>query len=272
MFRSQIQRKARMPVQEAYCGFLVHLGRFASSTQKSYARALERFFASTPEYISQISIEHIERYILTLQKTLKSSSCNTALAAIKSFYSWLEITHNIENIARKVKKLKALPPHQRVLSQEEYKRLIEVIEGDIKAVVSILCNTGMRISEFLSLKPENISGDFLSVFSTKTNKIRSIPLNRTAKEVLSNPTFFNILKSITRFHINYLFIKAAKAANIPKFSPHSCRHYFCTTLIKNGVPRSTVAKLMGDTVQTIDTVYCHLTNDDLIGSTDCLTL
>jgi len=259
-----------MPVQEAYCGFLVHLGRFASSTQKSYARVLERFFASTPEYISQISIEHLERYILTLQKTLKSSSCNTALAAIKSFYSWLEITHNIENIANKVKKLKTLPPHQRVLTQEEYIKVINNTEGHIKNIVLFLCNSGLRASEFLSLTKEAIGEEFLIVLG-KRLKQRAVPINNTLKKLVSDPNFMNLLKSKNRFWLNYQCVKASKAAGIkPIFGPHSCRHYFCTTLIKNGVPRSTVAKLMGDTVQTIDTVYCHLTNDDLIGSTDCL--
>lgn len=272
MIQIQLNRTARMPVQEAYCGFLVHLGRFASSTRTSYTRALERFFASTPENLADITSEHIERYILTLQKTLKSSSCNTILMAIKSFFAWAENTYGFKNIAEKIKKLRTCPPRQRILTEEEYQKVIATTSGYTQQCLIFLAMTGLRASEFLSLRLENVNDGFLSIIG-KGQKMRFVPLNETAKRILDNPTFLNFPKS-NRFWLNHLCIKAAKTAGILKFSPHSLRHRFATELLrhgaKHGVSIVTVSKLLGHSSIKTTEIYLHLIKSDLLGCTDCL--
>jgi len=258
-------------MREHYCRFLLHIHGLAPDTKKLYKRAVKAFLAYAPPDIKcrDVTAEQIERFLIHLRKTHKASSVNTYLMAIRSFYRWLEECQDCPNIACKIHPERPLPPHQRILSQDEYQKLLESTNGFTRDALIVLANTGLRASEFLSIRPENISGEFLTIIG-KRKKQRSIPLNKSAKSILNKPYFFNLLKSKTRYNLNYLCIIAAQKAGIPKFSPHSLRHYFCTQLISAGIPRTKVAKMMGDTAATIDTVYTHIFNTDLLGATNVL--
>lgn len=53
------------------------------------------------------------------------------------------------------------------------------------------------------------------------------------------------------------FVKACERAGIPDVSPHILRHTRATHLLQAGVSIWDVAKLLGDTVATVDRVYGH---------------
>ena len=267
----RIQLLARMLVEEAYNGFLLHICRFSPSTQTTYGRALKRFIDGyAPKYVNQITAEHIEQFILTLRKTCLGSTCNLYLAVIKSWFDWLEATHEIRNVAKRVDRLKTLPPYQRILSQQEYRAVVKATSGHVRDCIVFLACTGLRASEFLSLKPENIGSQFITIIG-KGQKQRSIPINSTVKAILkSNPTL-KFLKSTNRVWLWRLCCRAAKLAKIPRFSPHSLRHYFATQLHHNGVPIDVIAKLLGHSNPLVTTqIYLHWQDKELLGVTDCL--
>ena len=259
-----------LKTREAQLGFLNHLGRFAPRTGTLYGRVLERFICVAPEKIADIRIEHIEHFILSGIR--KNTTRNVHLMALRCFYRWLEVTHDIENIARKVKHLKIMPPKQRIISREEYKKIIAATQGNMRDTIVFLAMTGLRAGEFLNLKPENITENFINIISSKTNKPRAIPLNDTLRDILLRNPNLEFSKSVnSQSGLWRLCFRAAQIANLKTpFGPHSCRHYFATQCILGKVPRAAVARMMGDTVQTLDTVYVHLNDLDLTGSTACL--
>lgn len=260
-----------MPVKEAYCGFLQHLGRLALSTQTNYRGALKRFIDSMPADLHDITAEDIERYILALHRTLKASSCNVILTAIKAFFRWLEDFEGVPNPARKIKLLKQLPPKQRILSQKEYQKVLASTTDHRRAMLCFLGNSGLRVSEFLNLRSESIVDGFITVLATKTRKERQVPINANIRQILTdNPDFFNLNLRKSRKWLYKQCCKTAKQANIEKFGPHSLRHYFITTMILKGVPVPIVARIAGDKVETILAIYTHIFNKDLVGATDCL--
>lgn len=54
------------------------------------------------------------------------------------------------------------------------------------------------------------------------------------------------------------FARAAKRAGLPEeITPHTLRHTFATLSLQRGVPPFQVAQVMGDTVQTVMSVYGH---------------
>lgn len=266
-----------MAKKEAYAGFLTHLGRFASSTQNGYEGAVKRFLDAAPDDLETVTAEDIERHILSLRKRLKASTCNQVLTRIKSFFRYLTDYRGMPNPALKVKLLKQLPPRQRILSREEYQKVITATSGHRRNMLVFLGNSGLRASEFLSLRDENIADGFITVLSTKTRKLRRVPINANIRAILdANPSFFNLSKNHSYKWLFKQCRKAARQAGIPPFSTHSLRHYFITQMvtgagdISKAVPLNIVAKIVGDKPETLNAVYIHIFDADLKGTTDCL--
>jgi Phage integrase family. len=93
----------------------------------------------------------------------------------------------------------------------------------------------------------------------KLNKVRYIPLHKDVRDAITN--WLEIRKNIkteydnlfiserktpyTRSGIWKIFKKYCEQIGITDVTIHSFRHYFCRTLLKNGVDISVVAKLAG---------------------------
>lgn len=59
------------------------------------------------------------------------------------------------------------------------------------------------------------------------------------------------------------FATAAARAGLPHAMPHALRHTWATAKIKAGTPPALVAKMMGDSLDTVMRNYVHLLTDDL---------
>ncbi len=275
MLETHLQSRARMlTTGEAYKRFVLYLYRFSTSTQSTYQRAIKQFLRFAPKQISRISVEHIERFTMRQKNKCSAATANLHLAAIKSWFNWMETCYEIPNIAKRVRRLKTLPPHQRVLTREEYDKIVESTKGYMRDIIQVLCMTGLRASEFLSLTPANINCQFLTVIG-KGQKQRTVPLNETAQRILKTTSLLNLIKNKKRLWLFRLCRRAAKAANIPVFSPHSCRHYFATELHNakpKPVPIETIGKLLGHSSPLVTTMtYLHSWSDSsLDGLTRCL--
>lgn len=245
--------------------------RKARNTYKSYKQALLRWEDSLPVCyeITQVTVEHLERYVLSLP--FPASTVNVHLSAVKSFFDWAEITHDVENIATKVKCLKKSLPKQRVLTRDEYEKLLSVCTPDEKRIVSFLAMTGIRTCGLKSIT----EGSFKNgcVYVRGKGKYRAVPLNRTAIEASTPvPYFVNLTKSYQKSNRLYYFIShLCKRAGIPQAGPHALRHFCGTTLIRKNVSRSKAAAVLGITTETLENVYVHLISEiDLQGVTECL--
>lgn len=268
---SHRKRAGTLKTKDACNGFLLHLCRFSPNTYIAYNSVLKRFVCCAPYHIRQITAEDIERFVLNSRAKYSASTRNFHLAVLQSWFAWLELNFDIRNVAKRVERLKALPPRQRILRKEEYDKVIAATSGHVRDCIQFLAMTGLRASEFLSLRPENISDGFLTIVG-KGQKQRTIPLNDTAKEILKANTHLQFLKSRGRKWLFRLCYQAAKAAKIPKFSPHSLRHYFATELhVRHKRPIELVSKLLGHSSPVVtNQVYIHWQDEDLTGVTDCL--
>ncbi|MGA1979447.1 MAG: tyrosine-type recombinase/integrase [Sedimentisphaerales bacterium] len=262
----------------AYQCFLLHLYRFSPSTQSAYRGAIQRFADSAPRYIDQISAEHIERFLMSERKTRIASTCNLYLAAIKSWFNWMEETYNIPNPAKRIKRLKTLPPRRRNLTSEEFNRIIKSTTGYMRDIIQFMAMVGIRASEMLSLREENVRGNFL-VFIGKGSKQCSTPLNSIAQNILkTNPTLLNLTKNRNRKWLFRLCRRASKIAGLETpISPHDLRHFYANQLHRscNGEPGLSIeiiSKLMNHSTPAVTaSVYIEWLNDDLIGKTEKLT-
>ena len=250
--------------------YLFSLYKRSENTQKTYTSVMKQFAVEMPQNIDQITVEHLERYIFDLQKKYKDSSVNLFINVIKSFYGYSS-RNGHKDIGKYIKTLPALPPEQRILSKREYELVCRKISQSSRLdCFKFLCNTGLRVSELVSLGSENVANGFLRVIG-KGRRTRSIPLNNTAKEIHSRNPNFEMIERKNRIWIWRGFKKIASQAGIEPFYPHSCRHYFANELYHNGVDMFIVSRLLGhaDTKVT-ENVYVHWAEESLLKTTDVL--
>jgi len=225
---------------------------YSPRTCQHYKSALLQF----DKYLSQdgrkITSEAIERYIdFKLQENWSNRTVNANLTAIKSYCRWLSEHRNIENPAKSVQMLKEKPPNQRVLNEKEYHKLLSVASGIEKQIIQFIGNTGLRRSEFHSLTWDSVSSDYkLLTIVGKGGKSRTIPLNDVCRDILlqfkPNGDKIPIAKRFACAS-NYSFMckRLAAKAKIPRFGLHAIRHFFCTRLLRQGVPIYKVSKILG---------------------------
>lgn len=233
-----------------------------------------RFRRFMPDNLHRLSREHIEQYLLAIPHSNRTK--NAHLTCIKSFLRWCSEIYDIPNVAARIKMLPENPPRQRVISETEIQKVLEICTEKEADVIKFLANTGLRASEFTSLSWGNISPDrqMLTIIG-KGRKQRCVPLNDTCRAILAKypkTTHLNLTKSYSsRNQLYSLCKRLAGRAGIPVFGPHALRHHFVTQMLKT-VPLHLVSKIIGHAdSRTTEKIYWHLkAEQDLKGKTDVL--
>lgn len=167
-------------------------------------------------------------------------------------------------VFKKVKKLLKGDSNarDRVLSKEEFGRLMDALPFHTRAIVATSYYTGMRKGEVINLTWDKIDLKSrvigLDAADTKDREARRIPISES---------LYSILKDIPRaIHDNHVFLfkgkpirdirtaltRACRDAGIPYgrgekngFVFHDTRHCFNTNMRKSGVPESVIMKITG---------------------------
>jgi integrase/recombinase XerD len=149
-----------------------------------------------------------------------------------------------------------------------------------RALLELLYATGMRVSELVNLKVEdlNLDSGFLKCLG-KGGKERIIPVGRDAREAIERylgkrpaskkigKTLFVGLKQterLTRQAVWQLIRRYAKKARIrKKITPHTFRHSFATHLLEGGADLRVVQELLGHADISTTQIYTHISRDRL---------
>ncbi|HEC50137.1 MAG TPA: tyrosine recombinase, partial [Candidatus Desulfofervidus auxilii] len=251
-------------IVDEFYQFLTLERGLSQHTIAAYASDLNKF----QDYLSQkgikdfteVQTEEIEgfMYWLTL-KRLSPRSRARILATIKTFFRFLVLTQRLESspavLIETPRFAKKLP---QVLSLEEVERLLE--QPDIsqpkglrdKAMLELLYATGLRVSELVLLKLNqiNLEVGYVSVMG-KGAKERLIPMGRKAQQVLTQYLKHgrsNLLKKpspylfigyrgrpLTRQGFWEIIKRYVLKSGINKhISPHTLRHSFATHILERG--------------------------------------
>jgi site-specific recombinase XerD len=236
---------------------------------------------------AQVSRRHLEGYLAELDRRgFSGSTRRRKVASIRSFFGFLQDAGMIQVSPA----LKLIPPDRermepRVLSEGEYKRLLEAVRGDIRdqAIIELLLQTGLRLSEVSRLHvnhvslPTKISKEPGFVGSVtvlgKGRKQRSVTLNYKACRAIKNylsvrPAADDTHLFLTKFKkgigprgIEKLVEKYLKEAGIPNASVHTLRHTFATHTIKKGTKLEVVRQALGHESLETTSIYVHLARE-----------
>lgn len=247
----------------------VAASRYAPITYENYRRYIYRFVGFFPRQtqLKDVKLEHLERFLASL--SLKKSSANVPITVLKSFFRAMADWTGLLNPASRLKTFKAVH-HKRFLAEDECSRLLANAKPREHALIQILSNTGLRITELLNATASDIHNDLITV--SGKNKQRSVPLNDNAKTALAylfkeNMYLLKILKS--RAACNNMLYRLAKRSGLDKgVSPHDFRRLFANRLRRHGVDIFIVSKLLGHSSLNTTMVYLGLDAMELQGITD----
>lgn len=151
--------------------------------------------------------------------------------------------------------------------------------GYLKSFLIIALNTGMRRSEILSLKWENVNfaKRFVLIEDSKNGRSRKVPINEIVIDSLKKIdkidkyVFFNA-KTKTRIkEIKTSFITACRRAEIKGVNIHALRHTSATKMINDaGVDIVTAGKILGHSSIKMTLRYCHPSEDTMQKAVDKL--
>jgi site-specific recombinase XerD len=212
----------------------------------------------TTTQVLQTDIEVFRDSLLNQKYTPKSVS--RKLNAVKTYFRWMSQEKlAINNPAENVSHPKIQPATPKYLSALEYRALRDVVRDDVRiaAIVELILQTGMRISEVANLKLGDIKDSELTISPDATQPQRKIPLNKPAKEALDE-----YLKSRPKTDSPYVFvskngkplavrnIRAAidrymQKAGVPDYSVNDLRTTFLVENLKAGVDLVTISQIVG---------------------------
>ena len=166
-----------------------------------------------------------------------------------------------------IRLLKEPPPVERVLTEDEEKRLLDACCPHLRVAILIALNTGLRLKEVLTLRWRDIDlvNDMLTVECGKGGKAGKVEINTWQRPRLSNSgrccgqntslrndrTGKPILSPKTAFH------NAVRRAGIGHCRFHDLRHTFATRLVTRGADLVTVQNLLRHSTIAMTLRYSH---------------
>lgn len=272
--------------------FLEFEKRYSPNTILSYRTDLTQFYLffnitddkSEQDVIKNINYKDIKEWIYSLSENkISNKSINRKISTLKKYYKFLLREEII-----------SASPLTKILSPKQNKKLTKFVNQDQidkllddelfsnsknqhtdKIIISLLYGTGMRLSELINLKVNDIfiNERKLKVIG-KRNKERFIPLHEGLieeikeyidyrKTLMPENDFLLLNINGKKLYAKYVYRVVNKylsiVTTIDKKSPHVLRHTFATHILNNGAELNAVKELLGHSNLSATQIYTHNT-------------
>ncbi len=278
----------------------------AANTVRAYREDIERWLAFCavtgvhplqvgPRIAIAFVRSELER-VCGKEKTVSPRTVVRRLSAVRQWYAYLALEPDLTGIPRnpipagnavrtgaglitgQLAPLRYDEPLPDVLSREEIERFVGALTSTghrDRAIVAILKDGGVRISEVLSLRLDDIdwSRHTLKIRSAKSRSERLVPVSEEAITILAEYVRFERPKPLAH---DYVFVnlgrrgygqpfcyrswvaiceKARDEANTPNVHAHAFRHTFATNMAEAGMPLDALQRILGH--RHVDTVMVY---------------
>lgn len=243
-----------------------YLSKYSKTTQKTYYENVLLYLEFLKKYkgnaevitIYNVIPADIYNYIAYMDHLSKNTKKNR-LYSIKSFYKCLDL--NLSKILfEDIKLFKAETKMPYFLSLQQCKLLMNYYtDKRNKLIINILLTTGIRLSELLDIRLENIKGDIMQI-TCKGNKTRNIILNKNTLNMIREYKKEGKLFDLSKSTIEYIVKKALKDLGY-KGSVHTLRHSAATILYEQTKDILLVKEFLGHESIVSTQIYTHISND-----------
>lgn len=268
--------------------YLKDVKHTSDNTAVSYERDLKKLdgylSAQGITQADQITATCLNSYILFLEKEgKKPSTISRSVAAMKAFFQYLKkqnlIKEDLSETLRAPRIEKKVPE---ILSMEEVEQLLEQTRGNSPkelrdcAMMELLYATGIRVSELIGLKIEDINLKMEYIKCKDAHKERIVPFGTVAREAVlrylhqgrkelvkdyENPWLFTNCfgQPMSRQGFWKLIKGYGKKAGIRhEITPHTLRHSFAAHLVHNGADLHAVQEMLGHSDISTTQIYARM--------------
>lgn len=284
------------------------------NTKKNYKVALEQFVTylektlnvkDTDIDVKELKTSDVKKYRIYLtnlkdsnDKTIHyaKSTINQKIFAIESFFNFLKDDRLVDyNIVKGIKAYKTDAEFNIFLNKEETAMLINYVTNMRKKnnerkfefrkardtfMLRLMINTGLRISEVLSIDLDNIKDDGeIYIGVTKNGRPHTVYLNQNTmdyyekylleREKIKNVTTDKVFISTrgkameqSKSMVNRELAQYCLDAGIKRISPHKLRHSFAYLFLQNGGDIASLQEQLNHSSIGITGRYTHTTNID----------
>lgn len=273
-----------MSLKDQFLNYIQVEKRFSKHTLIAYEQDLDQFttFATikTASDWNEANHQLIRAWMVDLLEAGQSNrTVNRKLSCLRSFFKWGKNNGFIASDPmvkiRGPKTEKRLP---QFVKQTELvnDRIADLFSDSFEGMrdrlmVELFYQTGIRLSELLTLKETDVSVTHIKVLG-KRNKERIIPIgSKLYERVLlyrkakpNGPDSQNLLfvkkdgvKLSAKFVYRKINLYLGSVTTAQKKSPHVLRHTFATHLLNNGAGLETLKELLGHANLSATQVYTH---------------
>ena len=242
---------------------------FSPLTARNYSFFVEKFLKNANKPAEQCTEDDAKAYLSSIFDARSKNTIMLAAASLKFFYK--EILKKDFSNVKMPKKDSKLPE---VLTKDEVKKVIDSADNEkSRLIISLLYSTGLRVSELVNLKVEDVN------FGEKSGWVRrgkgakdrlfvlSENLGKELQEYLQgkgHKYMFSKDEPLTTRNIQKI-IKGTKtrAGITKKATPHTLRHSFATHLLEQGTDIRLIQTMLGHSSLSTTQVYTHVSGEQI---------
>ena len=240
----------------------------------------QRMKKSFPQPFLSITRTDIHDYKIKRLCQVSGSTVREEIQSIHKLFNWAEreMIFGESAIVSPAKNI-ALPPpskpNERIITQDEFEKLLSELNPQMKEIVEIAWETAMRRSEIINLKVRHLDLDArtLTVENGKTGD-RIVPLTSRAIEILCGASN-RCLSEETRLYpiaphsVSTALRRARSRAQLGgHVRMHQLRHTRITALARRGLNQAQIMIVSGHRDVTSLHRYTHLNVKDVIDLLD----
>lgn len=237
----------------------------SKNTVDSYVFTTNRFY----EDFSELSLENLSIWEKDLKAKKSPKTVNLRIIAMEKYLKFVGFSGFEFTKLKEQKKAYC----DNAINEEQYLRLIEWAKDhsiQTYKIVKIISLTGVRVSELISLKTEDLEKGYADIVS-KANKARRIYFPKGLVEDIGKFCDKEFLitnrltgKPLTTRGVSQNLLYAAEKANIPKevMHPHSFRHFFAKQFLKTNNDITLLGDLLGHSNISTTAIYTRMTSKE----------
>lgn len=202
---------------------------------------------------STLTRSDIDEYItMRAKEGIKPTTTNRELASISALYRYFIREGLLKTNPARFQSRRKVGYHlPNTIPSEDLQAAYANSVGVVHVWLGLLATTGIRISELLSLKWEDIDFNTCALeINGKGNKDRLVYTTPEYLELMRqayerNPTEGRIFRYSERDARHMIWEALKPYSRAKQLSPHAIRHSFATSLAKQGVNVATIATILG---------------------------